>query len=124
MALDSELARLPQAKVREKFTSYVKLRAAEPSEDIEPTLEQVSAVHQIITADLVPFADFALVDPHGKRLLHKLTSLNRTLTPDGSWQPKQPPGLLSFEHWWASFRVYRTALLLLDVPPPQILDNY
>ena len=60
VALDSELARLPQAKVREKFTSYVKLRAAEPSEDIEPTLEQVSAVHQIITADLVPFAEFAL----------------------------------------------------------------
>ena len=41
-ALDSEFARLPQAKVRERFTSCVKLRGAEPSEDIEPSLSSSS----------------------------------------------------------------------------------
>ena len=46
LALDSELARLPPAKVREMSTSYVQLRGAEPCEDIEPTLEQVSAIHR------------------------------------------------------------------------------
>ena len=38
--------------VRDMFTSHVKLRGAEPSEDIEPTLEQVSAIHQVVTADV------------------------------------------------------------------------
>ena len=51
------------------FTSNVKLRGAEPSEGIEPTLEQVSAIHQVIPADLVPFADFSLFGPLSKRLL-------------------------------------------------------
>ena len=43
-----------EATVREMFTSFVKLRGAEPSEDIEPTLDQVSAIHLVITADVVP----------------------------------------------------------------------
>ena len=67
-ALDPELGRLPLAKVREMFASHVNLRGAEPSEDIGPTVKQVSAIHQVITAGLVPFADFSLFGPHGKRL--------------------------------------------------------
>ena len=122
-ALDSELARLPQAKVREMFTDYVRLRGATPSEDIEPTLEQVSAIHQVITADVVPFADFSYFGPHGKRLPHKLTYVNWTFLPDGSWQRKEVPGRPSLEFWWASFRVYRAALRALDAGPPKILDN-
>ena len=85
--LDSELARLPQAKVR-VFTSYVKLPGAEPSEDIEPALEQVGAIHQVITAVLVPFADVGL--------LRKLTDLTWTFMPDGTWQLKELPGPPSF----------------------------
>ena len=58
-ALVSELPRLPQAKVQEMFTDCVGLRGADASEDIGPTLQQVSAIHQVITADVVPFADFS-----------------------------------------------------------------
>ena len=58
-ALDSELAPLPQAKVQEMFTDCVGLRGADPPEDFEPTLEQVSAIHQVITADVVPCSDFS-----------------------------------------------------------------
>ena len=63
------------------FTDYVRQRGAEPSEDIEPTLEQVSATRQIISADMVPFPDVSLIGPHGKRLTH----LNWTwlLAPEG-----------------------------------------
>ena len=44
--------------------------------------------------------------------------------PDGSRQRKELPGPPSFVCWWASFGVYRTTLLLLDVAPPEILDNF
>ena len=44
--------------------------------------------------------------------------------PNGSWQRKELPGPPFFEVRWASFRVYRTTLLLSDVAPPEILDNY
>ena len=91
-------ARAPsQAKVREMFTDFVRLRGAIPSEDIEPTLEQVSAIHQVITTDVVPFADFSYYGPHGKRLPHKLTYVNWTFLPDGSWQWKEVPGPPSLE---------------------------
>ena len=59
------------------FTDYVRQRGAEPSEDIE----QVSATHQVISADMVPFTDVSLIGPHFKRLTH----LNWTwlLAPEG-----------------------------------------
>ena len=43
---------------------------------------------------------------------------------DGSWHRKELPRPPSLEFWWASFRVYRTALRALDAAPPKILDNY
>ena len=43
--------------------------------------------------------------------------------PDGSWLRKELPGPPSFDNWWASFGVYRTTLLLLEVTPG-ILDNF
>ena len=44
--------------------------------------------------------------------------------PDGSWQKRELPGPPSHDHWWAAFRVFRVALLLLKAVPPELLDNY
>ena len=71
----------------------------------------------------MPFADFPLFGPLGERLLHKLNYPKWTFMRDDSWQRKELPGPPSFVFWWASFRVCRTTLLLLDVAPPEILDN-
>jgi len=75
-SMDSELVRLPGAKIRHMFTEYEKTRGAEPTEEIEPTVEQISAVKQVLDADLVPYADFSLFGPYGKRFLQKLTLVN------------------------------------------------
>jgi len=75
-SMDSELVRLPGTKIRQMFNEYEKTRGAEPTEDIEPTVEQISAVKQVLDADLVPYADFALFGPYGKRFLQKLTLVN------------------------------------------------
>jgi hypothetical protein len=123
-SLDSELVRLPHSKVRALFNNYATLRGAEPSEDVEPTVEQVSAFAQLLAADMVPYADFSLFGPHGRRLLQKLSYLSWTFQPDGTWHRKELPGPPTFEHWWSSFRVLRVAYLLLDVAPPELLDNY
>ena len=47
----------------------------DPALDSELVLEQVSAVHQVITADLVPFAHCALFGPHGKWCTSSHTSV-------------------------------------------------
>ena len=123
-SLDTELMRLPQPDIRKLFANYEDTRGAEPSEDIEPTVEQISAVAQVLKADLTPYADFAVYGPHGRRLLQKLTYMAWTYLPDGSWQRRELQGPPSFEHWWASFRVLRTTYLLLDAVATETLDNY
>jgi len=106
------------------FTEYEKARGAEPTEEIEPTVEQISAVKQVLDSDLVPYADFSLFGPYGKRFLQKLTLVNWSYLPDGSWQRRELPGPPTLEHWWASFRVLRTTYLLLGTVAAEILDNY
>jgi hypothetical protein len=123
-SLDSDLIRLPHSQVRGLFNAYAKNRGAEPAEDVEPTVEQISAVAQVVASDLVPYADFALLGPHGRRLVGKLSYMAWTFQPDGTWHRKELPGPPSFEHWWSSFRVLRTIFLLLDIAPPELLDNY
>ena len=123
-ALDTELTRLPQSDIRKLFADYEDKRGAEPSEDIEPTVEQISAVAQVLKADLTPYADFSVYGPHGRRLLQKLTYLAWTYLPDGSWQRRELPGPPSVDHWWASYRVLRTTYLLLDAVATETLDNY
>ena len=122
--LDTELIRMPQPEITKLFADYEQKRGAEPAEDIEPTVEQISAITQVLTADLAPYACFSIFGPHGRRLLQKLTYLSWTYLPTGAWQRRELPGPPSFEYWWASYRVLRTVYLLLDTVAPETLDNY
>lgn len=122
--LDSLLVRLPGVRIRALFTACANVRGKEPGTDIEPSVEQISAVHQIIGGDMPPYVDFSIFGPHGRRMLTKLTYFAYTHLPDGSWQRNSLPGPSTFELWWAAFRVLRCTLLLLEVVPPEILDAY
>ena len=122
--LDSELVRLAQYIITKLFSDYEDARGAEPSEEIEPTVEQISAVAQVLKADLSPYACFSIFGPHGRRLLQKLTYLAWTYLPTCAWQRRELPGPPSFEFWWASYRVLRVVYLLLNVVSTETLDNY
>jgi len=123
-AMDSELVRLPVLEIRTMYAKYVSTRGAEPSEDIEPTTEQLSAVKQVLDADLSPYVDFALFGPYGKRFLAKLTLAAWSYLPNGTWLRRDLPGPPTFEYWWSSFRVLRTTFLLLGAVDTELLDNY
>ena len=123
-SLDTDLVRLPHVRIRALFAEYARVRGAEPAEDVEPSVEQISALAQVVASDLTPYADFSLWGPFGKRMVGKLSFQAWNFQPDGTWHRKELPGPPSFEHWWSSFRVLRTAILLLDLAPPEHLDNY
>ena len=42
----------------------------------------------------------------------------------GEWKRTEQPGPPGFQDWWRSWRVYRTALLLLKACSPEPLDLY
>jgi len=123
-AMDSELVRLPGLEIRIMYDKYVSTRGAEPSEDIDPTTEQLSAVKQILDAGLAPYVDFALFGPYGKRFLAKLSMVAWSYLPNGQWLRRDLPGPPTFEYWWSSFRVLRTTFLLLGAVETELLDNY
>eukprot|EP00969_Alexandrium_andersonii_P151145 6682927-Alexandrium_andersonii.AAC.1 len=53
-------------KHRQHFGDY-------PSEEIEPTCEQLSAVDQLVRSGSLPYVDFALFGPRWKRAERKLS---------------------------------------------------
>jgi hypothetical protein len=111
--LDTEVQRLDPEKVKAMIAAYKLARGDEPNADIEPTSDQLAALAQLLASDTVPYADFAIWGPHGRRLLAKLMYVAFVHAPDGSWQRRELPGPPDFDHWWASWRVLRTAFLLL-----------
>ena len=122
---EAELQKLPATFIQSCYSNYALTRGDLPHQDIEPTDEQLSAIHQLVTAGDAPYVDFSIFGPHGRRMLKRLTFASRTLDPStGEWRRQELPGPPDFPTWWRSWRVFRTALLLLEVSPPEPLDLY
>ena len=101
--LDSVLVRMSSVRFRKLFSRYKEKRGADPVEEIEPTLEQVSAAVQVISADRAPYADFGVFGPYGRRLLQKFLCTAWNFNPDGTWSRQQFPGAPTFPYWRASY---------------------
>eukprot|EP00969_Alexandrium_andersonii_P317416 14023334-Alexandrium_andersonii.AAC.1 len=71
-----------------------------PSEDIEPTQEQLSAVDQLVRSGSLPYVDFSLFGPRGKRAERKLShvALSFNMAP-GTWIRQEQPGPPNVEAW-------------------------
>ena len=122
--LESDVNCLEPAKVREMIRAYAETRGAEPSEAVGPSNDQVSALAQLLEGDAIPYVDFAIWCLHGRRMLAKMVFVAHAFNPDRTWQRRELPGPPSFEAWWASWRVFRTAMLLLRAADAELLDNY
>jgi len=123
-ALEAVLVRLPPSDIRTLYTRYVATHGGEPNEDIEPTIEQISAMAQVVSANMPPYADVSLFGPHGHRLLSKLTYQAWSFQFSGTWQRRELPGPPTFELWWSSFRVLRVVYLLLEIFDAQTIEGY
>jgi len=69
---DAELVKVSDATIRNMYVDYCTVRGDHPHEDIEPTDEQLSALHQLIVSGSAPYADFSIWGPHGRRMLKRM----------------------------------------------------
>ena len=122
--LDSTLVSLPSSTVRKLFEKYEIREGAKPSRAIEPTVDQLSAIQQLVDSDVAPYVDFSLFGPYGRRMLEHLTYFAFVSNPDGSWIRRELAGPNAYSIWYTSWRVLRTAFILLDLADPAHLDNY
>ena len=94
--------------------NFVKQTGGLPLEQEEPSTEQISALLRRINSGGAPYADFSVWLPYGKKA-HRTQKYRSYIPVMGGYITKEIPGPGSYDQWRASFRVYRTALLMLDI---------
>ena len=122
---EADLILLDPITLRTLFSDYETAMGEAPHEDVEPTSEQLSAVHQLVKADAAPYVDFSLFGPHGRRLLKKLTYVTQNFDPStNSWQRLELPGPPDYDAWIRSWQVCECCLLLLKITKIERLKQY
>jgi hypothetical protein len=122
--LSAAIIQMESVEIRKAYDQYVLRFGATPEDCIDPTLDQLSALKQVMSVNRAPYADFARWGPWGKRLLRKLSLLAFTLLPNGLWQKTELDGPPTVEVWMDCWQVFRVAMLLLDACDAEILDLY
>eukprot|EP00971_Amphidinium_carterae_P236307 4689488-Amphidinium_carterae.1 len=98
---EAEVERLTTEKVNELFDKYAQVSGSRPHLEVEPTIDQVSAI--------------------GPRNVKKLHLQANSLQPDCTWKRTEVAGP---PDWWKSFRLMKALYLLLDITNIEPLDNY
>jgi hypothetical protein len=106
-----------------------KLRAAndglEPTADEEATPDQLQGIAVKLAQDVVPFADFGVLRPHGQRLERALKFQANCWDPaKGELVAKELPGPPSIEEWLRSWKVFSFILVALGAVTRARLERY
>ena len=123
--LDADVVSLGNLEIQKLYADYKAKFGDHPSAEADPSADQLASLKQVVAAGSVPYADFSLFGPHGLRLLRKQTFTSYTLNvATGEWSKKEQPGPSSYHSWVEAWKVYRTALLLLETVDAERLDAY
>ena len=101
------------------FANYRELKHGDPQEEVEPTLEQVSAFNaRVVTLQLAPYGDFSILTPFGRRMAKVLKHRAWLPNRDGTYRTVEVPGPDSYDVWYSCWRVYACCCLMLRWPQP------
>ena len=95
-----------------------------PMEDHEPTDMQISAIKHVVDTGRNPYVHFGIFGPHGLRILRKVRLTGQGMDRDGSYRTIELMGPPTFETWLASWNVFKTILIMLQVAPLGALLEY
>merc|ERR1711966_525012 len=105
--------------------AYKDKYGALPKKDQEPSIEQVSALKQLLAVAAMPYVNFALWGPHGRRVLRKLVHEPATWDPaTGKMITNTRKGPGSFEVWAKGWAVFKNAMLYLEEASVAAMDGY
>ena len=95
------------------FANYRELKHGDPQEEVEPTLEQVSAFNaRVVTLQLAPYGDFSILTPFGRRMAKVLKHRAWLPNRDGTYRTVEVPGPDSYDVWYSCWRVYACLSLI------------
>ena len=123
--LEAEVQGLSPQEQTQMYETYRQKFGDFPDSSCDPSPDQLAALSQVIAAGAVPFACFTIFGPHGQRLLRRMTFTGFHLNiATGEWARREQAGPSSYHEWYKCWRVYRTAMLLLQAADAERLDNY
>ena len=106
------------------YQRYLEIIGGWPQEEEDPSVEQVSALQRRIQIqDQAPYVDFGVWVPYGQRAMKAAKFRSYVLTASG-YVTRELPGPSTFVQWRTSFRILRTALIMLDAASLAALHNY
>ena len=113
---DGEFYCHPEDFKNKCYGKYVEKMGGLPQDSEDPTLEQLSALaRRTRTLKMAPFVDFGVWVPFQKRVWKSNKYTTFVLTEDGTFVSKLVPGPSCHAHWVASYKVTRTAFVMLDL---------
>ena len=133
---DTEISPLSRSELDQCFLNHIEVTGAEPSQEFEPTPEQVAALKdRVETRSEAPYADFSVFTPFGRRMQRQMRTKAWVFQPDGSFRTVEVPGPDSFSAWTACWKVYRSTLYMLrhqfpsplapkHVVTPAVMEEY
>ena len=120
---DMEIEQLDPSVLQKARRTYVQLEGDAPLEREEVTDAQLSCLHAKVVHGQAPFVDMGVWGPYGERLARQMKFTSQVLK-DGQWKTVELPGASSIASWEESWRIFRTAAIMLSVASPSVLDRY
>ena len=103
--LDAEILQLEQSEVARMYSTYKAKFGDHPSQEVEPSADQLSGINQMLRSGALPYCDFSVFGPHGLRQLRKAVFTSYVLNvATGEWSKREAPGPDSIFNWEKSFR--------------------
>lgn len=112
---DTEFLCEPESAKGGYYSKYIAVMGGLPEESEDPSIEQLSALSRRISLKQGIYVDFAVWVPYSRKHMRAAKYQSFLLQDDGSFLNKMVAGPSCFRHWQASFRVLRTALVMLDM---------
>ena len=123
--LDAEIIHMEATELEQVYNDYRTKFGALPSQDVDPTNDQLSGLRQLIMSKALPYVDLSIWGPFGLRTLRKQVFTSYILNAStGEWSKKEAPGPPDVVAWEKSFRTYRVAMLLLQAIDSERIDSY
>merc|ERR1712194_754028 len=119
----SAFDRLDPAHRAQLRKNYFNTFGGPPVPDREPSPDQLAAMFARLGRGESPYADFAVFQPHGRRLA-RYRLFDAQVFVDGVLNTRQLKGPLNFQAWEACWDVLRATLISLGTIPPATLDAY
>lgn len=121
---EQEVEALTEDDINTCYKNYTKIFQDLPPEGEECTVEQLTALNELLKSGCPPYTDFALWGPYGLRMLRKVKLSGMHIAEGGELRHIELPGPPNFAMWEKCYRVLRTGLIMHDAVSVSNLDSY